>query len=106
MSQHDDTANLVAAITVLRHVESRLNALDSKIEALHQAQIESSACSTQNRLITVIFGMVKHGITFSGQISVVISTWFCAGYVWVAHQPYVQGIWQWLQGFLAWEWLK
>jgi hypothetical protein len=101
----DNTAQLVAAITVLRHVEGRLNALDAKIEALHQAQIESSACSTQNRLISVIFGMVKHGIAFSGQISVVVASWFCAGYVWVAHQPYVQGIWQWIQRLFAWDWL-
>jgi hypothetical protein len=98
----DDTAQLVAAITVLRHVDSRLKELDAKIEALHQAQRESSACNTQNRLISVIFGMVKHGIAASGQISVVVASWFCAGYVWVAHQPYVQGIWKWIQNFTGW----
>jgi len=98
----DDTAQLVAAITVLRHVERRLNALDAKIEALHQSHRESSACSTQNRLISVIFGLVKHGITFSGQISVVVSAWFCAGYVWFAHQPYVQGIIKWISTHLSW----
>jgi hypothetical protein len=102
MSQSDDTAQIVAAITVMRHLEGRLEALDAKLEALHQAQRESSACSTQNRLISVIFGMVKHGIAASGQISVVLSSWFIAGYVWVAHHSYVQGIWQWILKQVSW----
>jgi hypothetical protein len=102
MKEPDETAQIVAAITVLQHVERRLNMLDAKLEALHEAHAESSACSTENRLFSVIFGMVKHGLAFSGQISVVLSSWFIAGYVWVAHQPYVQGIWQWILKHHLW----
>jgi hypothetical protein len=41
-------------------------------------------------------------LTFSGQISVVLSSWFIAGYVWVSKKPYVQGILEWISSHHLW----
>ena len=100
--EHDETAQIVAAITVMRQLEGRLQALDSKIESMHLAQKAHQESGERHRWLSLILGLAKTGITFSGQISVVVSAWFCAGYVWFAHQTYVQEIWRWIVTHTSW----
>ena len=102
----DDTAQIVAAISVLRHLESRLSALDAKLDAVqiaHKAMHKDLKSSgKRNQWIGLILGIAKTGLTFSGQISVLLSAWFCAGYVWFAHQTYVQEVVAWISKHLSW----
>ena len=98
----DDTTHLVAAIVVMQRLEGRLDALDARLEALHEVHAESSECNKTNRIWGVIFDVVKTALTFSGQISVVLSSWFIAGYVWVSKKPYVQGILEWISSHHLW----
>jgi hypothetical protein len=102
VNEPDDTAQIVAAITVMRHLESRLEALDARLDAMHQAQEAHRVSGERHRWFSLIFSFAKTGLTFSGQISVVLSAWFCAGYVWFAHQRYVREIIEWISTHLSW----
>jgi tetrahydromethanopterin S-methyltransferase subunit G len=98
----DDTSQIIAAITVMRHLEGRLKTLDARLDALQSQQKAHHEGSKRERWLGIIFGLVKTGLTFSGQISVVVSAWFCAGYVWFAHQTYVREIVAWISTHLSW----
>jgi len=103
---NNDTAQIVVAITVMRQLQGQLNTLNTKIDAMesaHKARHRDLKESGQrNRWIGLIFGLVKTGFTFSGQISVLLASWFCAGYVWFAHQTYVKEISAWIMQHFSW----
>lgn len=101
-ANHEDTTQLVAAILVMRQLENRLQALDNKIDSMHLAQKAQQARGERHHWLSLILSLAKTGITFSGQISVAVSAWFCAGYVWFAHQTYVQEILTWISTHALW----
>ena len=101
MSEPDDTAHVVAAITVMRQLHGRLDTLDSKLEALHKAHSdmrqEARNRSLRNDVMTLVGHAIKAAWVFSSQLSVV----FMAGYVWFAHQRYVEAIVTWIRNLLS-----
>ncbi len=101
MDPADDTAAIFAAITVMRHLQGRLDALDAKLDLVQTSHIamrkDFHSTSRRNQWLGIIFGMVKHGWVFSSQLSII----WCAGYVWFAHQKYVEEVAKWIGIFLG-----
>ena len=101
MSEPDDTDHVVAAITVMRQLHGRLDAIDAKIEALRSAnddmRHEARIRSLRNDVMTLFGHGIRAAWVFSSQLSVV----FMAGYVWFAHQRYVEAIVTWIRNLFA-----
>ena len=101
MTPDQETAQIVAAITVMRHLHGRLDAIEAKIEALQATSADMRQEARRRHLRDDVLTLVGHGIraawVFSSQLSVI----FMAGYVWFAHQRYVEEIMGWILKLLS-----
>ena len=99
--QDNDLAAVKAAVTILAHLDGRLSAIEAKIEALQATNAEMRHEALRRHLRDDVLTLVGHGIRAAWVFGSQLSVMFMAGYVWFAHQRYVEAIVGWLSGLFS-----